>query len=79
MLLHYNKTECAELGFVTSNATRHLEELVEPTATYISLVKNIVESIVGSVLCLFIAPWSDRFGRKPVIIVSFVGTINSMI
>ncbi|XP_066140775.1 probable peptidoglycan muropeptide transporter SLC46 [Euwallacea fornicatus] len=71
--LHFNKTECAKLGFVSNNFTKHLEELVEPTATYITLVKTIVESIFGSILGLLIAPWSDRFGRKPAIVVGFIG------
>ncbi|CAG9765984.1 unnamed protein product [Ceutorhynchus assimilis] len=79
VLLHHNRTECAMLGFVSNNETQHLEELVEPTATYITLVKTIVESIFGSVLCLFIAPWSDRFGRKPVLVLGFVGGVISLL
>ncbi|XP_066259179.1 probable peptidoglycan muropeptide transporter SLC46 [Euwallacea similis] len=77
--LHFNKTECAELGFVVNNFTKHLEELAEPTATNITLVKTIIDSIFGSILGLFIAPWSDRFGRKPAIVVGFIGGSVAML
>ncbi|ENN78722.1 hypothetical protein HUJ04_002793 [Dendroctonus ponderosae] len=79
VLLHHNQSNCAKLGFVNDNATETLEKLVEPTATYIQLVRTIVESAFGSVLCLVVAPWSDRFGRKPVIVVAFVGGTISLL
>ncbi|KAL1497054.1 hypothetical protein ABEB36_008081 [Hypothenemus hampei] len=79
VLLPYNQSECAKLGFVNNNETQHLEQLVEPTATYISLVKNIIESTFGSVLCLFIAPWSDKFGRKPILMLGLLGGCIAML
>ncbi|XP_050306771.1 proton-coupled folate transporter-like [Anthonomus grandis grandis] len=79
IVLHYNKTECALLGFVTNNETEKLELLVSPTSTYIALVNTIVQSVLGSVLCLFTAPWSDRFGRRPIIVMGFIGGCISML
>lgn len=75
IILGYNKSDCAKLGFVDDNDTRQLEKLVEPTSDYISLVKNIVDTTLGSVMCLFVAPWSDRFGRKPILVLGFVGGV----
>ncbi|XP_076269606.1 putative peptidoglycan muropeptide transporter SLC46 isoform X1 [Rhynchophorus ferrugineus] len=77
-LLHENKTECALLGIVSNNITEKLEKDVEPISDQISLVKNIVDSVLSSVLCLFIAPWSDRFGRKPILVVGLLGGTMSM-
>ncbi|XP_050306774.1 proton-coupled folate transporter-like [Anthonomus grandis grandis] len=73
ILLNYNKTECAQLGFVSNNETAKLELLVSPTSTHIALINTIIESVLGSVLCLFMASWSDRFGRKPIIVMAFIG------
>ncbi|XP_030747837.1 proton-coupled folate transporter-like [Sitophilus oryzae] len=76
--LHYNKTECAMLGMVSNNITEYLEKKVEPYSDYISLVKNIMDSVLGSILCLFIAPWSDKFGRKPILVIGLLGGVLSL-
>lgn len=39
------------------------------------MAKSLVESIVPTIVTLFLGPWSDRNGRKPVIILAFAGYI----
>lgn len=73
--LGYNKTECALLGTVYNNDTEKLEKLVEPEAAVINMVRNTIESLFSVLLCLFIGPWSDKFGRKPVLILNLIGGI----
>ncbi|KAJ8931992.1 hypothetical protein NQ314_015038 [Rhamnusium bicolor] len=71
--LGYNKSECALLGNTYNNETEELEKLVEPHAAVINMVRTTTESVFAVLLCLFIGPWSDKFGRKPVLIVSLLG------
>ncbi|KAJ8925662.1 hypothetical protein NQ315_009507 [Exocentrus adspersus] len=77
--LGYNETECALLGTVYNNETEKLEKLVEPYAAVVNMVRTTTESVFSVLLCLFIGPWSDRFGRKPVIIVSLIGGTLSLL
>ncbi|XP_060530037.1 probable peptidoglycan muropeptide transporter SLC46 isoform X2 [Cylas formicarius] len=72
-LLGFNKTECAKLGMDNDSTTAELEKKVEPTADIIAMYKGILESITGCILCIFVAPWSDRFGRKPVLVAGSIG------
>lgn len=73
--LGYNETECALLGTVYNNETEKLEKLVEPEAAVTNMVRSTIESLFSVLLCLFIGPWSDRFGRKPLLIVNLIGTV----
>ncbi|VEN61032.1 unnamed protein product [Callosobruchus maculatus] len=58
---------------------RAFRRLVEPEANIISMVKGTVGSIFSVILCIFIGPWSDRFGRKPVLVVNLIGFATSAV
>lgn len=58
-----------------NNETEKLEKLVEPQAAVINMVRSTIESLFSVLLCLFIGPWSDRFGRKPLLIVNLIGAV----
>ncbi|XP_018576193.1 proton-coupled folate transporter isoform X2 [Anoplophora glabripennis] len=77
--LGYNKTECALLGTVYNNDTEKLEKLVEPDAAVVNMVRSTIESLFSVLLCFFVGPWSDKFGRKPVIILNLIGTTVSFV
>ncbi|XP_050096471.1 proton-coupled folate transporter-like [Anopheles aquasalis] len=69
-----NESLCAQLG--TENETKEvqdLEKLVQPYSANILMAKSLVESIVPALCSMLIGPWSDRYGRKPVIIACFTG------
>lgn len=69
-----NKSLCALLG--TENETEEMQQLekaVQPYAANILMAKSLVESIVPALCSMFIGPWSDRYGRKPVIVACFTG------
>ncbi|KAL5286083.1 hypothetical protein ACFFRR_007650 [Megaselia abdita] len=53
--------------------SKSLEMLVQPYAANIFMTNTLIESIVSSVLVLFIGPWSDKFGRKPILLGIFSG------
>ncbi|KAH1006695.1 hypothetical protein HUJ05_007403 [Dendroctonus ponderosae] len=63
--LGYDKHNCSLLGI--SNATRKLEQLVQPHADIIIMTKTLIDQITAAILCLFVGPWSDTFGRKPIL------------
>lgn len=70
----FNKTECILLGTPNStNETQTIERLVQPYAAKIFMARTLIESIIPALVSMFIGPWSDKFGRKPVIVSTFVG------
>lgn len=71
----YDREECALLG--THNASKNIETIVQPYAANILMTRQLIESIVPAVLSLFIGPWSDRFGRRPVILTTMFGFLLS--
>ncbi|KYB26390.1 probable peptidoglycan muropeptide transporter SLC46 [Tribolium castaneum] len=74
--LGYNKSECALLGSKhTDNSTANLEKIVEPYAALVNMVGLLVDGCISAVTCLVIGPWSDRFGRKPILIIPVFGFI----
>ncbi|CAH0551578.1 unnamed protein product [Brassicogethes aeneus] len=80
VVLGYNQSECALLGGQTKdNQTQSLEELVEPYANVITMTRSMTENCITAILCIFIGPWSDRFGRKPLIIAPTIGYTISFI
>lgn len=73
-IFKFNQTECVLLGTKdATNETQEIERLVQPYASRFFMAKTIVESLPPALASLFIGPWSDKFGRKPVIVTTFVG------
>lgn len=54
-----------------------LEKIVESYATTILMFRAILENIVPAIFSLFIGPWSDKYGRKPVLLCTFTGRSES--
>lgn len=74
MTLGYNKSDCALLG--TQNATEEtaeLEKIVQPYANTVSMTQNVLDAVIVSVACVFIGSWSDKYGRKPILITCLLG------
>lgn len=72
----HNETLCAQLG--TENETQpeieELEREVQPYAATILMAKSLIESIIPALCSMFIGPWSDKYGRKPVLMSTFIGS-----
>lgn len=69
--MEYNQTECLLLG--TENATAELEKTVQPTANLIAMTYQLSNAIISTVLCLLLGTWSDKYGRKPVMLFTNCG------
>ncbi|XP_053687663.1 tetracycline resistance protein, class D [Sabethes cyaneus] len=70
--------ECALLGTENeTEATQELEKMVQPYTTNILMAKSLIESIIPALCSMFIGPWSDKYGRKPVLLATFTGSLFS--
>lgn len=70
----FNETECVLLGTQNgTNVTEAIEKLVQPYAARFFMARTIVESLLPALVSLFIGPWSDKFGRKPLIVSTLIG------
>lgn len=72
--LGFNKTECALMGTEDADqATAELEKKVQPYANIIGMTRSIFDAITGCIVCIFLGSWSDRRGRRPVLLISLAG------
>ncbi|KAF5308139.1 hypothetical protein FQR65_LT06318 [Abscondita terminalis] len=72
--LGHNESLCALLGTENdNNETDKLEKEVQPLAAKISATSTVIDTIFEPLLCFFLGSWSDRFGRKPVMLLSIAG------
>uniref|UniRef100_A0A336MM13 CSON003653 protein n=1 Tax=Culicoides sonorensis TaxID=179676 RepID=A0A336MM13_CULSO len=73
---HYNETTCKCLGTKnSSNITKEIETEVQPYVANIIMAKQLIEILIGTIMCLRLGPWSDLHGRKPILIVVYLGTL----
>ncbi|XP_045777870.1 proton-coupled folate transporter-like [Maniola jurtina] len=67
--LNHSQEECQVfLSPVKNNGSHQLEEEVQKYATFVSMVRMIVESVAPAILSLFLGVWSDTHGRKPLVV-----------
>lgn len=67
-------SECEKLGTNDQdNSTNELEKKVQPYANMISMTDSLISQIVPVIIALFLGPWSDRNGRKPVMLAVLSG------
>ncbi|XP_056638649.1 proton-coupled folate transporter-like isoform X1 [Diorhabda sublineata] len=79
VILGFNQSECALLGNTEdNNETKALEEKVQPMYNVIETTRSMVENVIGLALCLFLGPISDKFGRKPIILISHTGMVFAL-
>ncbi|XP_017026990.1 probable peptidoglycan muropeptide transporter SLC46 [Drosophila kikkawai] len=80
-VLEYNATECEPfLGTNrASDEVKKIEGQVQEYASTITMVSSILESTVPAIVSLFLGPWSDKFGRRPILLSTFTGYLVSAI
>ncbi|CAO1438511.1 unnamed protein product [Diamesa serratosioi] len=75
----FNETICSQLGGRNeSDDIKKIEEYLQPHVAKILMSMSLLQSIVPALMSLFIGPWSDKFGRKPVLNFTFFGFSISM-
>uniref|UniRef100_A0A1Y1KHM0 Major facilitator superfamily (MFS) profile domain-containing protein n=1 Tax=Photinus pyralis TaxID=7054 RepID=A0A1Y1KHM0_PHOPY len=76
--LGFNATDCAMLGTGhESNETALLETMVQPYAAILLMGQSFIHAFIQPVFCFFLSSWSDKYGRKPILLSSFIGYIGS--
>uniref|UniRef100_A0A0K8W9V2 Solute carrier family 46 member 3 n=1 Tax=Bactrocera latifrons TaxID=174628 RepID=A0A0K8W9V2_BACLA len=73
---HYNESDCEPLrGIIPKTAeAKIIEKSVQPYVAKITMTSSILNNVWPGILVLFVGPWSDKFGRRPVLLVTFVAT-----
>ncbi|KAH8369650.1 hypothetical protein KR093_000527 [Drosophila rubida] len=76
-VMHYNETDCEPLlgNDRGSEATKKLEVKVQAYSADITMAISLLESIIPAFVSLFIGPWSDKFGRRPILLTVFTGYV----
>ncbi|KAL7298255.1 hypothetical protein TKK_0009241 [Trichogramma kaykai] len=69
-----NSSECDILHEnSTTNRANEIEKLVQPHTGSIFILDSCIKTIFPTLMALFLGPWSDKNGRKPLLIVPFLG------
>lgn len=74
--LGYNLTICSNLN--TDDVTKAVEEEVQPHVANINSSILVLNSIVPAIYSLLLGSWTDKFGRKKVLMMSFTGYTSTL-
>lgn len=74
--LGYNLTTCTNLN--TDNFTQAVEEEVQPHVANINSSILLLNSIFPALLSLLLGSWTDKFGRKKILLLSFTGYTSTL-
>ena len=55
---------------------KRIEIEVQPYVAKILMARSLLESIIPAIVSLFIGPWSDKFGRRPIVLTTFTGIVT---
>ncbi|XP_018790448.1 PREDICTED: proton-coupled folate transporter-like isoform X1 [Bactrocera latifrons] len=69
----YDKELCEPmLGVIPKNASSQaIETQVQPYVARIIMASSLINSVLPAFLSLFIGAWSDKFGRRPIFVVTY--------
>ncbi|XP_035738036.1 proton-coupled folate transporter-like isoform X1 [Vespa mandarinia] len=74
VVLNINKTECLIINQNgSSNEAHRIDILVQSQVNLISMSKSFVENLLPAFLSFFVGPWSDKYGRKPLLLAGYTG------
>ncbi|XP_022224755.2 proton-coupled folate transporter [Drosophila obscura] len=78
-VMQHNETECEPfLGRDrASDEVKKIEAQVQAYAANIMMINAILESTIPAIVSLFLGPWSDKFGRRPILLSTFTGFLLS--
>lgn len=69
--MNYNLTICENLN--ADNETKDVEEEIQPKVANINMTILIFNSVIPALLSLILGSWSDIYGRKKILMMSFSG------
>lgn len=72
-----NKSICSILHEnSTTEEAKDLQNQIQPYIATLLVLKSTIETFFPIILILFLGPWSDRNGRKQLLIFPFIGIIK---
>ncbi|XP_049293066.1 tetracycline resistance protein, class D-like isoform X2 [Anopheles funestus] len=76
----FNKSDCQLLN-VDSNSSQRamIETRVQPIAANVTMVIVIIKSVLPALSALLLGAWSDRYGRKPTMLIASAGVLCSFL
>lgn len=76
--LEYNRSDCDLLGTkYANNDTKIMETKVETYGTYIIMCRSITEAFIAPLFGFLLASWSDKNGRRPLMLFGLTGLLMS--
>lgn len=72
----FNQTDCVNLAM--HNVTLKIEEEIQPLVAKILMTIAVMSGVIPGCLSLFLGPWTDKFGRKKVIIAGYFGHVLAL-
>ena len=57
----------------SSEEARYLQNITQPQVASLIMYKSSIETFFPMIFCLFLGPWSDKNGRKPLLLFPFIG------
>ncbi|XP_054738069.1 proton-coupled folate transporter-like [Anastrepha obliqua] len=74
---HYNESSCEPLrGIIPkTEEAKVIEKHLQPYVAQITMTNSILHNVWPGILVLFIGPWSDKFGRRPVMLAAFTSSL----
>ncbi|ALC48026.1 CG8008 [Drosophila busckii] len=74
----YNVSDCEQLDDKNAGPNIHaIETEIQSYVAEMFLSRTLIESIIPAVCGLFIGSWSDKYGRKPLLVISMIGKFNN--
>lgn len=74
--MEFDKTTCDNLN--TENNTKEVEEALQPKVANINMTLLLLNSIVPAIMSLIVGSWSDIYGRKKILMISFSGYTSTL-
>ncbi|KAH8355703.1 hypothetical protein KR200_010257 [Drosophila serrata] len=78
-VLEYNATQCEPFLGTNRASDEKIEGQVQEYASTITMVSSIIESTMPAIVSLFLGPWSDKFGRRPILLSTLTGYLVSAV
>ncbi|XP_073953582.1 probable peptidoglycan muropeptide transporter SLC46 [Choristoneura fumiferana] len=74
--LEYNATKCSLLNILNKTGeAKDLETVVQSETTFLVMTLSVFSSIMPAILSVFLGSWSDKYGRKALIVWPLFGQL----
>ncbi|EDW85956.1 uncharacterized protein Dwil_GK23342 [Drosophila willistoni] len=80
-IMELNATECEPFKGINreTDEAKKIEDKVQEYSADIMMTTSLLESIIPAFVSLFLGPWSDKFGRRPILLTTFSGYLTGAI